>query len=524
MARRARRGRDLHHLRRGSASDALSDAPPAGALPAGAHRLHRRVDDPPLGRAPATRPGPPFDVVYRATKLPYWFGSHGQLKHRIAERVLDRAPAHALTADISTRWEDTVFGDAWGDFLMSGRVVIGTESGSSVLDRRGEVQARIRALLAERPGLSFEEVADEMPRAGTRGAFFADHPRHLEAVVARTAQVLVEGAYSGVLEPDRHYIPLRRDFSNLDDVLERLDDRRLVQETADRAYEEIVVEGRYRYAHFAAAIREALEVGPGLVRPLRRAAFPAIATANRVAATSLVAKGRAERRLRRPSAPFSGESGCARATDAMPDPARRPALLVVSPDVGVDTTGGERIRKLTSAFDGEGWRLIGITPPARDYLSSEAPWPSSLVVHRAPDVNPWSIGVSLKRRARGRAQPLTPTPHGGEGAAGMPIAGEALASAALRRLWPYPWLGWVPFAVATGIAVAHRERPVALFSSFPPTASHMAALALHELTGLPWVADFRDPWTWAGTTATSGRASAGSPSAPRRSSSAARRP
>ena len=29
----------------------------------------------------------PFDIVYRATKLPYWFGSHGQLKHRIAEAV-----------------------------------------------------------------------------------------------------------------------------------------------------------------------------------------------------------------------------------------------------------------------------------------------------------------------------------------------------------------------------------------------------------------------------------------------------
>ena len=44
-------------------------------------------------------------------------------------------------------------------------------------------------------------------------AFFAISPRHLEAVVTKTAQVLVEGSYSGVLEPERHYIPVRRDFS-----------------------------------------------------------------------------------------------------------------------------------------------------------------------------------------------------------------------------------------------------------------------------------------------------------------------
>src|SRR5436190_12354123 len=89
------------------------------------------------------------------------------------------------------------------------------------------------------------------------------------------------------------------------------------------------------------------------------------------------------------------------------------ALLVVSPDVGLDTIGGERIRKLTSAFDEEGWRLIGIAPPARDYLSSHAPWPDSLVVHRTFDLNPWRLAVYLKRQAVRGAEP-TATPHGAD--------------------------------------------------------------------------------------------------------------
>jgi hypothetical protein len=181
----------------------------------------------------------------------------------------------------------------------------------------------------------------------------------------------------------------------------------------------------------------------------------------------------------------------------MPDGARGSALLVVSPDVGLDTIGGERIRKLTAAFDEQGWRLVGLAAPERDYISSHAAWPDSLVVHRAFDLNPWSLGIALKRLLRGSE--LTPTPHGGqsrEGSDSTPTGVEGLSTAVLRRLWPYPWLGWVPFAVARGVAVAKKERPVAILSSFPPTASHIVALALQRLTGLPWIADFRDPWTW----------------------------
>jgi hypothetical protein len=177
--------------------------------------------------------------------------------------------------------------------------VIGAESGSSVLDPRGAVRARIRELLAAQPTLGFDDLASELPEGWDSWRFFAISPRHLEAVVTKTAQVLVEGTYSRVLEPDRHYIPLRRDFSNLDEVLERVHDHRLLQETADRAYEEIYIGGAYRYRDFAAAIRDVLQTAPGSARPVRRAAFPAVAAANRVTSVPIVAAQRTERKLRR---------------------------------------------------------------------------------------------------------------------------------------------------------------------------------------------------------------------------------
>lgn len=184
------------------------------------------------------------DIVYRATNLPYWFGSHGQLKHRIADAVRDAAGRLGLKTDISTRPEDTVYGDRWLDFLMSGRAVIGVESGSSVLDARGEIQRRISRLLAEQPELTFEQVDEQMPPGWDSYAFFAISPRHLEAVITKTAQVLVEGRYSGVLEPERHYIPVRRDLSNLDVALARLHDVQAVEAMTERAYRDVYLSGR----------------------------------------------------------------------------------------------------------------------------------------------------------------------------------------------------------------------------------------------------------------------------------------
>jgi hypothetical protein len=211
----------------------------------------------------------PFDIVYRARNLPYWLGSHGQLKHRIAEVVQEHADELGLRTDISTRPEDTIYGASWLDFLMSGRAVIGAESGSSVLDQRGEIQRRVSRLLAEQPDLSFDQVDAQMPSGWDSYAFFALSPRHLEAVITKTAQVLVEGRYSGVLEPEKHYIPVRRDFSNLDEALERLRDVEAVEAMTERAYRDVYLSGRNNLSVLANQLYA--EAGP---RRGRQIAFP----------------------------------------------------------------------------------------------------------------------------------------------------------------------------------------------------------------------------------------------------------
>lgn len=60
---------------------------------------------------------------------------------------------------------------------------------------------------------------------------------------------------------------------------------------------------------------------------------------------------------------------------------------------------------------------------------------------------------------------------------------------------PDRWASWWFGAVAAGLQAVRRHRPVALWSTYPIATAHLIGLTLHRLTGLPWVADFRDSMT-----------------------------
>jgi hypothetical protein len=89
-------------------------------------------------------------------------------------------------------------------------------------------------------------------------------PRHFEAAALRSCQVLYEGHYSGTMEPLVHYIPLRKDFSNFDEVVERIRDGALRRELTDNAHRDLIASERYSYAAFIGGFDEEL-VAAGLV-------------------------------------------------------------------------------------------------------------------------------------------------------------------------------------------------------------------------------------------------------------------
>jgi len=60
--------------------------------------------------------------------------------------------------------------------------------------------------------------------------------------------------------------------------------------------------------------------------------------------------------------------------------------------------------------------------------------------------------------------------------------------------WPDGGIGWMPFALATALRAARRERPDVIYSSSTPQSGHISALIVSRVIGVPWVADFRDEW------------------------------
>jgi glycosyltransferase involved in cell wall biosynthesis len=53
---------------------------------------------------------------------------------------------------------------------------------------------------------------------------------------------------------------------------------------------------------------------------------------------------------------------------------------------------------------------------------------------------------------------------------------------------------WLPRGLRDGLRALRRHRPEAVFASGPPHVAHLLGLYLKRRHGLPWVADFRDPW------------------------------
>jgi hypothetical protein len=255
-----------------------------------------------IERAAASEEGRLLDIGYRAKDLPAWLGRHARMKAEIGRAFAEAAPRHGLSCDISTRPEDSLGGDDWMRFLLSCRYTIGVEGGASILDHDGSIRRCCERVLAERPDASFEELErDCFPGRDGEFGLVALSPRHLEAVAARTCQVLVEGEYDGVLEAGRHYIPLRRDFSNLDEVLEmiRRDDER--ERIVETAYREIVASGDWSYPRFVEQVeRTTLGTAPTAV-PARstRVGVAWARAADKLARAEVVLRLKLARRLRR---------------------------------------------------------------------------------------------------------------------------------------------------------------------------------------------------------------------------------
>lgn len=146
---------------------------------------------------------------------------------------------------------------------------------------------------------------------------------------------------------------------------------------------------------------------------------------------------------------------------------KKTALLVAfhfPPQAG--SSGIQRTLSFSKHLRQHGWEALVLSANARAYeqhnASQLASLPSDLVVQRA-------FALDTKRH--------------------LGLGGRYLELMAL----PDRWVSWLAHGVFAGLRMARRHQAGVIWSTFPIATAHLIGLVLHRITGLPWIADFRDP-------------------------------
>ena len=162
-------------------------------------------------------------------------------------------------------------------------------------------------------------------------------------------------------------------------------------------------------------------------------------------------------------------------------------------------TGGSGVQrwvKFAKYLPSEGWQPVIYTPENPEQLAIdhtlEKEIPSEAEIIRTHITEPYELYKKFLRRSG----------HSKEAVEVNPVNAQNKSLAQKVAMWirgnlfrPDPRCLWIGPSVRY-LKKYLEENPVDLIvSTGPPQSMHMIGLKLAKETGLPWIADFRDPWT-----------------------------
>lgn len=164
-------------------------------------------------------------------------------------------------------------------------------------------------------------------------------------------------------------------------------------------------------------------------------------------------------------------------------------LYVANPFPPMASGGNARHLRFVRYLPEFGWEATVLAVRT----TGPVPDPPGVRIERAAGLDPEAV-YHLARKLAGPMRTGRPAPR-----ATAPAGGERFQTSRRGPVddWlqvPDAYVGWVPPAVLAGRRLLRDEGFDALFSSHPRGSSHLVAAALARGSGLPWVADYRDPW------------------------------
>ena len=154
-------------------------------------------------------------------------------------------------------------------------------------------------------------------------------------------------------------------------------------------------------------------------------------------------------------------------------------------------SGVQRWVKFVKYLPAEGWEPVVFAPLNADYPSLDpsfqAEVPADVEVIRG---RIWEPYAAYRKLTGAKSTQVT------EISSGKKTWKQRLSLWIRANLFvPDPRVGWVKPSVKT-LKAYLKEHPVdAIVTTGPPHSVHLIGLRLHQALGVPWIPDFRDPWS-----------------------------
>lgn len=157
--------------------------------------------------------------------------------------------------------------------------------------------------------------------------------------------------------------------------------------------------------------------------------------------------------------------------------------------------GVQRVAKFARYLGEFGWTPIMLVPENPEYqaldesLAKELP--SDLIIRKARIFEPYDLYRKFTGVKKGVSLDVAVNKRGAKKSFKQRVAEFIRATFFI----PDARIGWYKNAVAEGMKIT-KEYPISMiYSSSPPYTVSLVARKISKLSGIPWVAGFRDPWT-----------------------------
>ena len=187
-----------------------------------------------------------LDIFYRGRDIPYIMGTIGREKKLIATKTLyyHKRLKNTLKVDVSFKEDKRIYGNDWYQKLKNSKCTLLTESGSCLVDFDGELWKLLHGKSFQKKKIEkvFNKLNNNLDATGIS-------PRVLEAIFFKTAIIAFPGHYSGILKKN-NYIELKKDFSNIKSVFNKIKDNDFLQKIVDRNFDKFVKKEKLSYKNF----------------------------------------------------------------------------------------------------------------------------------------------------------------------------------------------------------------------------------------------------------------------------------